>query len=155
MRRLLENDNEDRGKNGPIRVSSGNYKDPLSSAFYQACIEAGAKANQDYNVKFDGVGWLQYSTKNGRRNSTSTGYLNTAKKNKNLKIEIKAEVEKILFEGKRAIGVQYRSHNILKIVKARAEVILAAGPMNSPKILELSGVGNAELLQHIMVIIIF
>ena len=142
-----ESDNEDRGKNGPIRVSSGNYKDPLSSAFYQACVESGAKANHDYNVKFDGVGWLQYSTKNGRRNSTSTGYLNTAKKNKNLKIEIKAEVEKILFEGKRAIGVQYRSHNILKIVKARAEVILAAGPMNSPKILELSGVGNAELLK--------
>ena len=104
------------------------------------------RANDDYNIKFEGVGWLQYSVKNGIRSSTSS-YIKSIRKYKNFKIEIKSEVEKIIFDGNKAIGVLYKSNNILKKVRANAEVILAAGPINSPKILELSGIGDANLLK--------
>ena len=141
-----ESDNKDRGKGGPIGVSSGNYQDKLSSSFYQACVDTGAEPNDDYNIKFEGVGWLQYSVKNGIRSSTSS-YIKSIRKYKNFQIEIKSEVEKIIFDGNKAIGVLYKSNNILKKVTANAEVILAAGPINSPKILELSGIGDANLLK--------
>ncbi len=141
-----ESDNKDRGKGGPIGVSSGNYKDKLSSAFYQACVDTGAEPNDDYNLNFEGVGWLQYSVKNGIRSSTSS-YLKSASKYKNLQIKIKSEVEKIIFEGDKAVGIFYKSGEVLHEVRANAEVILAAGPINSPKILELSGIGDATLLK--------
>jgi len=139
-------DNKDRGKGGPIGVSTGNYQDKLSSSFYQACIDSGAKPNDDYNLKFDGVGWLQYSVKNGMRSSTSS-YLKLVQKNKHFQIKIKSEVEKIIFDGNKAVGVFYKTGDVLHEVRANAEVILAAGPINSPKILELSGIGNANLLK--------
>ena len=142
-----ESENENRGRGGPIRISSGNYQDKLSAAFFQACIDSGIKPNEDYNVKFDGVSWLQYSTKNGLRSSTASGYLKSVRKLKNLKILKRAEVEKIIFDKKRAVGVKYRLNNILKEAKANSEVILAAGPINSPKLLELSGIGNGNLLR--------
>ena len=142
-----ESDHIDRGVGGPIRISSGNYQDKLSNAFFQACIDVGAKPNEDYNINFDGVGWLQYSIKNGLRSSTSSGYLKTAKKNKNLKIITNAEVEKIVFDGKKVIGVKYNKNNSSKEVRARGEVILSAGSINSPKILELSGIGQGSLLK--------
>ncbi len=142
-----ESDHNDRGAGGPIKISSGNYQDKLSNAFFQACVDVGAKSNEDYNINFDGVGWLQYSIKNGLRSSTSSGYLKTAKKNKNLKIITKAEVEKIIFDGKKAIGVKYNKDNYSKEVRVRGEVILSAGSINSPKILELSGIGQGSFLK--------
>ena len=142
-----ESDHNDRGVGGPIKISSGNYQDKLSNAFFQACVDVGAKSNEDYNINFDGVGWLQYSIKNGLRSSTSSGYLKTAKKNKNLKIITKAEVEKIIFDGKKAIGVKYNKDNYSKEVRVRGEVILSAGSINSPKILELSGIGQGSFLK--------
>ena len=139
---------EERGQGGPIRVSSGNVQDPLSAAFREACIQAGAKPNDDYNSgDFDGAGWLQYSTKRGWRNSTHIGYLKPAKGRANLKIETGALSEKILFEGRRATGVRYRLNGVVHEAQARGEVILSAGPMNSPKLLELSGIGGGALLQ--------
>jgi choline dehydrogenase-like flavoprotein len=137
----------ERGTGGPIHVSSGNYCDPLSAAFREACIEAGAKANDDYNAgNFEGVSWLQYSTGRGLRMSTSSTYLKAARKRANLKIETHATGRRILFEGRRAIGLEYDVGGDVREVRVRGEVLLAAGPINSPKLLELSGVGRAAHL---------
>ena len=144
-----ESDHPDRGQGGPIRVSSGNYRDPLSSAFREACIQMGAEANDDYNVRYEGVSWLQYSTRNGRRNSTAVGYLKPARGRDNLKVETNALAERVIFEGRRAVGLRYQANGVSKEVRARGEVILSAGPMNSPKILELSGIGQAALLKSL------
>ena len=144
-----ESDHPDRGQGGPIRVSSGNYRDPLSSAFREACIQMGAEANDDYNVRYEGVSWLQYSTRNGRRNSTAVGYLKPARGRDNLKVETNALAERVIFEGRRAVGLHYQANGVSKEVRARGEVILSAGPMNSPKILELSGIGQAALLKSL------
>jgi choline dehydrogenase len=139
-----------RGTGGPIRVSSGNYRDALSAAFREACIEAGAAPNDDYNAgKFEGVSWLQYSTCNGLRMSTASTYLKAARTRRNLKIETKATGRRILFEGRRAVGVEYDVAGAIRNVRARREVLLAAGPINSPKLLELSGVGDAERLRDL------
>ena len=144
-----ESDHPDRGQGGPIRVSSGNYRDPLSSAFREACIQMGAEANDDYNVRYEGGSWLQYSTRNGRRNSTAVGYLKPARGRDNLKVETNALAERVIFEGRRAVGLRYQANGVSKEVRARGEVILSAGPMNSPKILELSGIGQAALLKSL------
>lgn len=143
-----ESDDPDRGQGGPIRVSSGNYQDPLSGAFREACVQAGAKPNDDYNLNYDGVGWLQYSTRNGRRNSTALGYLKPARGRRNLKVETHAEAERVVFEGRRAVGLRYNVKGQAREARARCEVILSAGPINSPKLLELSGIGQAALLRE-------
>ena len=142
-----ESNHPDRGVGGPIKISSGSYRDKLSDAFFQACVDVGAKPNEDYNLNFDGVGWLQYSTKKGLRCSTSSTYLKISKKNRNLKIITNAEVEKIIFEGKKAVGVIYNKDNYSKEIRTKGEVILSAGSINSPKILELSGIGQGPLLK--------
>ena len=111
------------------------------------CKCEGAKPNEDYNLNFDGVGYLQYSTKNGLRCSTSSTYLKTSKKKKTLKIITNAEVKKIIFEGKKAVGVIYDKDNSSKEIRIKGEVILSAGSINSPKILELSGIGQGPLLK--------
>ena len=85
--------------------------------------------------------------KNGLRCSTSSTYLKTSKKNRNLKIITNAEVEKIIFEGKKAVGVIYNKDNSSKEIRIKGEVILSAGSINSPKILELSGIGQGPLLK--------
>lgn len=143
-----EGDAEQRGRGGPIRVDSGNYRDPLSTAFLEACVEAGAERNPDYNAgKFEGVSWLQYSTRRGRRNSTAVGYLTPARGRSNLKVETGAIGERVLFDGRRAVGFRYRLGDAVREARARGEVLLAAGPINSPKLLELSGVGGGAALQ--------
>jgi choline dehydrogenase len=143
-----ESDHAERGQGGPIRVSSGNYTDPLSTAFHDACVEAGAAPNPDYNVgRFEGVGWLQYSTRNGLRNSTAKGYLKPARGRANLKVQTHALAHRVLFEGKRAVGLEYSVGGQTREVRVRGEVILSSGPINSPKILELSGIGQAERLR--------
>ena len=144
-----ESDHSERGTGGPIRVSSGNYRDPLSAAFFEACVEAGAERNEDYNVRYEGVGWLQYSTRSGRRNSTAVGYLDPARRRTNLKVETGALAERIVFEGKRAVGLDYTLNGVSQTARARGEVILSAGPMNSPKLLELSGIGQGSILQNL------
>ena len=144
-----ESDHPDRGQGGPIRISSGNHRDPLSTAFHDACIEAGAVASEDYNLHYEGVDWLQYSTRNGRRNSTATGYLNPARGRINLKVETGALAECIIFDGRRAIGLKYSMKGVQHTAHASNEVILSAGPVNSPKLLELSGIGQGEHLKSL------
>lgn len=137
-----------RGQGGPLTVSDGTYRDPLSIAFKDACVEAGTFENPDYNgERFEGVGWLQYSIRNGRRWSAANAYLHPVRSRSNLEIIVQAPVSRLLFDGTRATGVAYSKDGEERIAEARHEIILAAGPIVSPKLLELSGVGNGDILR--------
>jgi choline dehydrogenase len=123
--------------------------DPLSDAFRQACIDAGIPENDDYNGRrFDGVGYLQQNIDRGRRCSVATAYLRPNLKRKNLSLLTGATVARVLFEGKRAIGVEYIRKGEKISVLARGEVILSAGAIKTPQILELSGVGDLSMLSR-------
>ncbi len=141
-----------RGRGGPIKVlNRGTYDpDPLSDAYLKACVDFGIPANEDYNGRhFEGVGYLQQSIGKGIRSSTDVAYLKAARKRPNLRIETRALVTRVLIENKRAVGVEYLQGGVKKMALCRSEVILAAGALKTPQILELSGIGNPSILaQH-------
>ena len=144
-----EGDPAVRGRGGPIHCTSLDKFDPLSDAFVGACAEAGFKRLPDYNDgSYEGAFYLQYSTRNGLRNSSAAGYLRPANKRPNLTVLPNATVTRVVLDGKRATGVEYRLGDAtLREVRARREVVLSAGPLASPQLLELSGIGNSEILQ--------
>ncbi|HVH82172.1 MAG TPA: choline dehydrogenase [Stellaceae bacterium] len=134
------------GSGGPLCVSDVE-KHPIAEAFVEAAMALGFPRNDDFNgAKQDGVGYHQTTTRKGRRCSTAVGYLNPARGRANLRIETNALSEKILFEGKRAVGVLYRQNGALKTARARREIIVCSGAINSPQLLMLSGVGPAAHL---------
>lgn len=138
-----------RGRGGPVAITEIGRGDPLSEAFLEACLQAGYGQTADYNgAAGDGVGYLQLTTRNGVRESTATAYLRTAARRGNIEIRTHARVERILFQGTRACGVAVHSGGRLQKIVARREVIIAAGAIQSPQLLELSGVGDADLLQQ-------
>ena len=135
------------GTGGPLAVSEARDKHPLVDAFIEAGESVGLPFNPDFNGETqEGVGYFQNTMKNGWRWSTAKGYLKPARSRPNLRIETEALATRILFEGKRAVGVEYRQGDETRRARARAEVILSGGAINSPQLLELSGVGNAERL---------
>jgi choline dehydrogenase len=139
-----------RGRGGPIKViDRGQWDpDPISEAYRQACIQAGIPENHDYNgERFEGVGYLQQSIHLGTRCSGATSYLAEAKGRQNLVVLTEACVTRVLFENTRAVGVEYLRGGKAHTVRACAEVILSAGAIKSPHLLELSGVGDATRLQ--------
>ena len=144
-----------RGRGGPVAITEIGRGDPLSEAFREACLQAGYAQTADYNGAMgDGVGYLQLTTRNGVRESTATAYLRTAARRGNIEIRTHAQVERILFQGARACGVAVRSGGALLEVTARREIIIAAGAIQSPQLLELSGVGDAELLRHLGIAVV-
>jgi len=122
-------------------------KHELMEAIIRAANELGIPANGDFNGgRQEGVGYYQLFTKNGWRSSSATAYLRPAERRANLRVETGAHVTQILFEGMRAVGVRYRKGP--KEFEARAaEVILSAGAIQSPQLLQLSGIGPGELLR--------
>ena len=133
---------------GPVTVSDVEPILPISRIAERACIEAGIPANDDiWGTSPEGVTRIQLTVKNGRRVSGSTAYLRPAESRNNLCVRTGALVENILFEGKRAVGIAYRHESQRRVVHARAEVILCAGTINSPMLLERSGVGDGEQLR--------
>ena len=143
-----EGDPSIRGRGGPIHCTPLTKFDPLSDAFLDACGEAGYRKLDDYNDgSYEGAFYLQYSTRNGWRNSTPVGYLNPALKRRNLTVLTNATVSRVMMEGKRATGISFRLGDTHLQAKARREVLLSAGPLASPQLLELSGIGNSDLLQ--------
>jgi choline dehydrogenase len=136
------------GVGGPLPVSDMIVADPLSKAFIDAAVEIGLPYNRDFNgASQEGVGLFQTTTRKGRRASTSVAYLGPAKNRSNLRIETSAHAQRILFEGRRAVGLEYRRGAELKRVRARKEVLVSSGAYNSPQLLQLSGVGPADLLR--------
>ncbi len=137
-----------RGHGGPIGVTELGG-DPISDAFVEACGEAGYPRVADYNGDNpDGAAPLQISTRRGLRSSAAVAYLRPAMKRANLRVMTNALATAITFEGTRATGVQFTSGGEKKQASARREVLVAAGAIRSPQLLELSGIGNAELLQQ-------
>ncbi len=137
------------GAGGPLPVSDWRHHDPLSEAFVKAAVEAGIPFNPDFNgAKQEGAGFFQTTTRRGRRASSAFSYLRPAKNRGNLRIETDALAQRILFEGRRARGVEYRQRGQLRSVRARREILVSSGAYNSPQLLQLSGVGPADLLKN-------
>jgi len=137
-----------RGQDGPIHATQVVPDDPVSQAFMVACQEAGLPENEDFNEgSTEGVTRMQLSTRRGLRCSTAVGYLSEAKGRSNLHIVTHAATSRVLFDGRRATGVAYREKGVDRQATATREVLLSAGAITSPQLLELSGVGNAELLK--------
>jgi choline dehydrogenase len=136
------------GAGGPLPVSDLLHADPLSAAFIAAAAETGLPVNPDFNgAAQEGAGWFQTTTRNGRRASTAVAYLRPARGRKNLHVETAALAQRILFDGRRAVGIEYRQAGALRTARARREVLVSGGAYNSPQLLQLSGVGPAALLK--------
>lgn len=143
------------GKGGPLAVSDLRSKHELNDAFIAGAQESGYRFNPDFNGESqEGVGPLQLTVRGMRRCSAAVGYLRPAMKRPNLKVEIKALVHRVMFEGKRAVGVEFSQHGEIRRVRARREVILAGGSINSPQLLQISGVGPATLLQSVGIAVV-
>ena len=136
------------GANGPLGCSDIHDRPEIMEAIIQGAMEMGVPSTNDFNgATQEGVGYYQLLTRKGRRCSSAVGYLATARRRPNLTVVTEAMAQKILFEGTRASGVEFRHAGTLKQVRARREVILAAGAIQSPQLLELSGVGNPMVLK--------
>ncbi|MGB8812607.1 MAG: GMC family oxidoreductase N-terminal domain-containing protein, partial [Paracoccaceae bacterium] len=138
-----------RGKGGPLFISA-NTKGlhPLVQDYIAACETAGLPFNPDFNgAEQEGCGNYQMTIKNARRNSTARAFLRPAMKRSNLRVITRAQVTRVVIENGRAVGVEYRQGGEVKTLRAKAEVILAGGAINSPQLLQLSGIGPGALLQ--------
>jgi choline dehydrogenase len=142
--------NEWHGTGGPIAVSDQRETHPLCDAFIAAGRERGLPENTDFNgADQEGVGYFQTTSRNGWRCSTATGYLRPARGRENLKIVTGAHATRLLFAGQRAKGVAFMRSGVESTVTARREVLLSAGAVNSPQLLELSGIGDGERLRKL------
>ncbi|HLU03044.1 MAG TPA: GMC family oxidoreductase N-terminal domain-containing protein [Advenella sp.] len=137
-----------RGNNGPMHISEVAERFPLSTAFLQAAQQYGLSRNPDYNIgEQQGVGYYQVLQKQGRRWSVADGYLASVRHRQNLHIRTHAHVLRVNLQGKRCVGLTYRDRSgALQNVTARIETILAAGAIQSPHLLELSGIGRPDCL---------
>jgi choline dehydrogenase len=136
------------GVGGPLAVSDVGEPHPLCEAFIAAAQQAGFPRNDDFNGPTqEGAGYFQLTARHGRRCSTAVGYLRQARRRPNLAVVSNALASRILFSGRRAIGVEYRRGDTTRIAYANAEVIVAGGTFNSPQLLQLSGLGPAALLK--------
>jgi choline dehydrogenase len=141
-----------RGRGGPLNVSHMRERAELLDAFIDAAVDEGFPRNKDYNNgNQEGFGYYQVTQKNGERWSTARGFLDPARRRPNLKIETEALVGKVILEGRRAVGVAYTHAGVAKEARASREVILAAGAVKSPHLLELSGIGQPELLTSLSI----
>ena len=142
-------ESEYHGGHGPLAVSNIGAKHELTEAFIRASGELGIPRNDDVNAaQQEGAGYFQLTTKNGIRCSTAHGYLAPARKRPNLRVQTDAMATRILFHGRRATGVRYEWGGREVEAGARVAVVLSAGAVQSPQLLQLSGVGAAALLQE-------
>jgi choline dehydrogenase len=140
-------DPEWRGKNGPLHVTRGKRDNPLVTAFVEAGVQAGYEATADYNgQKQEGFGPMEQTIHHGERWSAAKAYLRPALKTGRVKL-IKGLAEKIEITEGRAHGVRARINGVSQVISANVEVIIAASAINSPKLLMLSGIGDADHLQ--------
>lgn len=136
------------GSNGPLQVTSIAERDELIEAFIAAANRHGIPRTADFNGREqEGVGYFQLTTRNGWRNSSADAYLRPAANRRNLSILTDTQVGHILFAGRRAVGVSCRSGGVTRTITAKRGVVLAAGAIQSPQLLMLSGIGPAEELQ--------
>jgi choline dehydrogenase len=150
-RRIGEGEDTYRGRTGPLTVTTMDWKDPLCEAFMAGAMSLGIPRNLDYNGAIqEGVSYAQRTIRNGLRVSAATAFLHPARKRPNVDVRTHAHATQIIFEGKRALGVRClkggRGGTPMEL-RASKEVILCGGSYNSPQLLQLSGVGSADLLR--------
>ena len=133
---------------GPLNVSDPAEGHEVSEAAIAACEALGLPHRDPNGAEQEGVGWYQVTIKDGKRCSAAVAYLHPAMKRANLRVETRAQATRILFEGKRAVGIEYVQGGETKRAFAHGEVILAGGVINSPQLLQLSGIGPAGLLRE-------
>jgi choline dehydrogenase len=152
FRKLEHNDqggSETRGSDGPVWASTVPAGDKLVDSFIAAGAANGVPVTHDFNSgDQEGVGYLQLSTKKGLRCSTAASYLKQARGRENLTVITGAHVTRIVFNGRKAEAVEFRREGRLDRVKASQEILLSAGAIQSPQILQLSGVGSGALLRE-------
>lgn len=138
---------EYRGDSGPLYVTAGKFHSPLYQAFVDAGVQAGYPATDDMNgFQQEGFGIMDRTTKNGRRWSTADAYLKPALNRSNLHLEVRARTHRVLFDGRRATGIEFEQRGEMRNVYAGRSVILSGGTINSPQLLLLSGVGPRQHL---------
>src|SRR5580700_3712802 len=139
------------GKGGPLAVNKLRSDNPVQQTFLQAAREGQFRIREDFNAEdHEGLGIYQVTQKNGERWSAARGYIHPFMATRsNLRVETHAQATRILFEGQRAIGVEYRQGKEIKQIRARREVIVSSGAFQTPQLLMLSGVGDsAALAKH-------
>ena len=158
---FLKAENQERGKSkfhnigGPLSVSDTRIKLDLLETFMNAAEEKGIPKVDDFNTGNNfGCGYFQVTEKNGLRCSAAVGYLNPIKNRKNLKIEINCHVKKVNFKGNKAIGISFWRNGQLFDVNVKNELILSAGSIGTPQILQTSGIGDANKLSQLGINII-
>jgi choline dehydrogenase len=154
-RKVGQGDDAYHGRAGEQAVTDMDWFHPVCEAFIAGAVGRGIPRNPDYNgVAQEGVGYYQRTILNGWRQSAARSFLRPAKGRKNLEVRTQAHAKAVLFEGKRATGVQYLrggKRNETKVVRARREVIVCSGSINTPKLLQISGIGRGSLLQSLNV----
>jgi choline dehydrogenase len=156
-RRMGDGDDFFRGRDGKLPITDLEWRDPICDAFIEGAVRMGIPRNRDYNgTQQAGVSYVQRIIQHGRRVSAARGYLHPAMKRRNLVVRTHAHATEILFEGKRAVGVRYRQggrdgHPME--VRSNKELILSGGSVNSPQLLQLSGIGPAVLLQSLGIVV--
>jgi choline dehydrogenase len=157
-RRLGARDDTFRGRDGPLTVSDCDWTHPICERFIAGAQRLGLPRNPDYNGKSQaGVGYFQRTIEGRWRMSTARAYLRPARRRANLSIRTRAQAVCVLIQDKRAIGVRYirdKSSQSARNVFARREVLVCAGALNTPKLLQLSGIGPGPLLQRLGVPVI-
>nr|WP_289039436.1 choline dehydrogenase [uncultured Allobacillus sp.] len=144
-----DSSDEYRGHDGPIKLKRGPATNPLFQAFFEAGVQAGYSRTPDVNgFRQEGFGPFDSQVHNGRRVSASRAYLRPAMRRKNLTVETRAFVTSINFNGKKAEGLTYKKNGKIHHVNA-GEVILSGGAFNTPQLLQLAGVGDAEHLRSV------
>lgn len=136
------------GGEGPLWSSDIQEKSELMEAIIRGAQELGVPRTHDFNSGHqDGVGYFQLFTRNGWRNSSAVAYLKPARGRANLRVETDAHATGLIMEGRKAVGVRYKQNGVMRQARAAREVILSAGSLQSPQLLQLSGIGPAELLR--------
>ena len=141
-------DDRFRGHGGPLKITNPQPTDPFCATVIKAAAEVGIAHNPDYNgARQDGIAMSQATISSGRRMSTAACYLEPIRKRPNLRIETGALGEGLLFEGKRCVGVRYSVGASRSEARAAREVVVSGGSINSPQLLELSGIGQPDRLK--------
>jgi choline dehydrogenase len=139
------------GKGGPIPLLNAGLHgpNPTSAVFIDACRELGYPATDDFNgARMEGVGWHHVNIRNGKRCSAREAYLWPALLRPNVTLNVNSQATRLLFEGRRCLGIEYSQNGSLKTARAEQETIVCAGAIESPKLLLLSGLGNPEHLRQ-------
>ncbi len=141
---------EYRGGDGPLHTRYGALQNPLYAAFVEAAVQAGYPRTEDVNgYQQEGFGRMDMTVHRGRRCSAAAAYLRPAMSRRNVSVRTGVAVTRVSFEGRRASGVSYLEGGVERCVRARGEVVLAGGSINSPQLLKLSGVGPGNELQRL------